>query len=114
MLLFFPVFVELAMVSFDAFWAHWMHAEMWNVAFGAVREVAMGNVVAELQGPSIQSLVEEWVHAQLGGGYAVVYAETASHHTVTISADSNRMSLFGSLIDGLNSLEASVTLAREP
>jgi hypothetical protein len=114
-LLWIPIFAELTLLTFDVFWAYWLNAEMWNVAFGAVREVARGNFDVML-GPdaSMEMIVRDWVWAQLGAGYAVTYAETTAYHVVTIQADVERMSVFGSLADVLPSVQASVTMAKEP
>ncbi len=113
-MLWLPVFAELLLLSFDVFWAFWLNAEMWNVAYGAVREVARGNFNMLLIQTDMESVVRQWVQAQLGSGYAVSYHETAAHHVVTIQADVDRMSVFGNLSDVLPSVSASVTMAKEP
>lgn len=113
-MLWLPVFVELLLLSFDVFWAFWLNAEMWNVAYGAVREVTRGNFDILLVQTDMESIVRQWVQAQLGSGYAVSYLETATHHVVTVDADVDRMSVFGNLSDVLPSVSASVTMAKEP
>ncbi|MGM0583086.1 MAG: hypothetical protein ACQEUZ_00305 [Pseudomonadota bacterium] len=113
-LLWLPLLIELILFSFDTFWAYWLHAEMWNVAFSAVREVARGNFDLQALDAPMETIVREWVGRQLGDGYAVSYVETAAYHTVTIDADAERMSVFGYLFDPLQNLSASVSMAKEP
>jgi len=113
-MLWLPMFTELLLLSFDVFWAFWLNAEMWNVAYGAVREVARGNFDMLLIQTDMERVVRDWVQAQLGPGYAVSYLETAAHHVVTVKADVDRMSVFGNLSDLLPSVSASVTMAKEP
>jgi Flp pilus assembly protein TadG len=112
-MLWLPLLVELTLISLDAFWAYWTHAEMWNVAFGAARQVASGSFDMLAIERSMQAVVGDWIAMQLGSGYGVAYSETATHHTVVVTADVERMSLFGNLFDVLEQVEARVTLAKE-